>query len=76
MGNQIQSRAIITILIFCLLATTFLMTGCAGSPGMTASEIDRRHHRYIHSNWLMFQDDLDSILMSDRPSRLTPIRSR
>ncbi len=58
-----------------ILVITILM-GCAGSPGMTKKDIDRRHYNAIHTDWLMFQDDIDSILLIDRPSRLSPMYSR
>ncbi|HOQ05227.1 MAG TPA: hypothetical protein PKY88_08455 [Anaerohalosphaeraceae bacterium] len=53
-----------------------LLAGCTGAPGVTVKEVDQRHYRAIHSNWLMFQDDIDSILLLDSPSRLTPLYTR
>ncbi len=53
-----------------------LLAGCSGGPGITAKEIHQRHYRTVHSNWLMFQDDIDSFLLLDRPSRLTPLYTR
>lgn len=53
-----------------------LLAGCSGAPGVTVKEVDQRHYRAIHSNWLMFQDDIDSILLLDSPSRLTPLYTR
>lgn len=54
----------------------FVLTGCAGAPGLTAREVDRRHVNVTKSNWLMIQDDLDSIFLWDQPSRLSemPVR--
>ena len=53
-----------------------VLTGCAGSPGRTVKEGDQQHYHAIHSNWLMFQEDIDAILMLDQPSRLTPMYTR
>ena len=49
----------------------FILTGCTGAPGMTANEIERRQYNSIESNWKMVQDDVDAILLLDRPSRLS-----
>jgi len=43
---------------------------------MTVNEVDQQHHHAIHSTWLMFQEDIDAILMLDQPSRLTPMYTR
>lgn len=53
-----------------------VLTGCAGAPGMTAREVDRRHINATTSNWRMIQDDIDSIFMWDQPLRLSemPVR--
>ena len=63
---------IVCLVVFCIS----LLSGCKGAPGMTVKDVDRRHYHSIYSNWLMFQDDLDSIFLIDRPSRLTPMYSR
>ena len=60
-----------TILVWTTMVALVLLAGCAGSPGRTSSEIDQRHQRYIQTNWLQMQDDIDNVLMIDRPSRLS-----
>jgi len=67
----IRHPSLLTILAWPVLAILVLLAGCAGSPGRTSSEIDRRHQRYIQTNWLQMQDDIDDVLMIDRPSRLS-----
>lgn len=78
MGRQMiykswVARAILVCLAIFVIA---MFAGCAGSPGMTKHDIHRRHYHSVYSEWLMFQDDLDSILLIDRPSRLSPMYSR
>jgi len=63
-------------LAWLFLAAAALIAGCAGSPGRTAQEIDRRHINTIKTNWIQMQDDLDSVLMIDRPSRLSEMYVR
>jgi hypothetical protein len=53
-----------------------LLAGCSGSTGMTVKEVDQRHYRSLYSNWLMFQDDIDTFLLLDKPTRLTPLYTR
>lgn len=65
-----------TIVLGLLVCVAGLLTGCAGTPGLTAKEVDQQHYRAIHSEWLMFQEDLDAILLLDQPSRLTPMYVR
>ena len=76
MGNKNRKRVTILLSLCLAMLLISLMAGCMGSPGMTAKDIDRRHYHALYSDWLMFQDDIDSILMIDRPSRLTPMYSR
>jgi len=53
-----------------MMAAGLLMTGCA-APGRTSAEVHRDHmNRWQHDVWQM-QDDVDAVLMIDRPSRLT-----
>ena len=76
MGNRMSKR-VTTLVVFCLvIILVSLLAGCMGSPGMTSKDIDRRHYQAIHSDWLMFQDDVDSLLLIDRTSRLSPVYSR
>lgn len=71
--NTQQNKAIILCLAAFLIA---LLAGCSNTPGLTRKDVDRRHYHSLYTNWLMFQDDVDSILMIDRPTRLSPMYSR
>lgn len=64
------------VLTLVLAAFVFTLSGCAGAPGMTVKEVDRRHYNHIWSNWMMIQDDIDDLLMMDRPSRLNDLSIR
>jgi hypothetical protein len=72
-----HGKRINTALVICLTVVIItILAGCAGSPGLTRKDIDRRHYHSFYTDWLMFQDDIDSILLIDRPSRLSPMYSR
>jgi len=45
--------------------------GCAGTPGETAEEVHTRHVGIMKTNCLEMQDDIDAVLMLDKPSRLS-----
>ena len=49
--------------------------GCS-APGLTKSEVHRRHHHTVLNNWWQVQDDIDTVLLLDRPTRLSsmPVR--
>ncbi len=53
-----------------LIAGGLALAGCS-TRGMTAAEVNQRHYRTIQNDWWQIQDDIDSILMLDRPSRLS-----
>ena len=55
---------------FLLVAVGIALAGCS-APGLTSAEVNRRHHRTIQNNLWQMQDDIDSILLLDRPSRLS-----
>ena len=62
------------ILCLCVVAMMIpCLVGCNVGPsaGETKAEIDRRHHRVHETGWLEVQDDLDAMLLLDRPTRLT-----
>jgi len=63
-------------LILVLLALVFLPCGCStfSQPGETAAEGHRRHLRTTRINQQETMADIDTILMLDRPSRLTDKR--
>ena len=64
--------------VFCLFALSAMVLslfGCS-SPGETPDEVSRRRKRVIRNDLLQVQDDLDAVLMLDKPSRISdkPIR--
>lgn len=69
-------RYIRLTLCFCLFAILIgSLAACGriakGSPGETASEVHTRHVGVVKTNWLEIQDDIDAVLMLDKPSRLS-----
>ncbi len=48
-----------------------MLTGCVGAPGETSDEVHTRHVGVVKENWIQAQDDIDAILMLDKPSRLS-----
>ncbi len=59
-----------------LCALVLLPCGCAFSeqPGETAAEGHRRHLRNLRINRQEMMEDIDKVLLMDRPSRLTDKR--
>ena len=65
----------LALVLVLLVAVSLLATGCA-SPGLTRNEIHRKHiNRFQNDLWQM-QDDIDSVLMIDRPGRLSDMMVR
>jgi len=62
--------------ILVLLVLVFLSCGCStfSKPGETAAEGHRRHLRTTRINQQETMADIDTVLMLDRPSRLTEKR--
>jgi len=61
------------ILVVALSVLVFLPFGCSSfsQPGETAAEGQRRHQRIARINQQELMADIDTVLMLDRPSRLT-----
>lgn len=56
---------VLSLLVYCL-------TGCTcPASGETKEEVVRRHKRVYNNQLLEMQNDVDAILMIDRPSRLS-----
>ncbi len=53
-----------------VLMAAIMLAGCS-TRGMTAAEVNQRHYRTIQNDWWQIQDDIDSIFMLERPSRLS-----
>ncbi|MCE5186025.1 MAG: hypothetical protein LLF76_07870 [Planctomycetaceae bacterium] len=58
-----------------LMVLGMFMTGCK-APGLTKKQVDMRHRETIQQNMLQFQDDIDSVFLFDRPSRMSPMYVR
>ena len=75
--NRKEQRKGLGLCIFALAAAAFvsilLLAGCA-QPGETKAEVARRHDRIMRLNSEMMMNDLDKVLLLDRPSRLTDKR--
>ncbi len=73
MKNSIIAKCLAVALWLCVLAGLVAVnTGCfAGSPGETTSEVHRRHMRVINTQKQQIQDDIDAVLLLNKPSRLT-----
>ncbi len=67
MSNRLVSKVLIFTAVSAFLV---FLSGC-GAPGKSAQEIHRAHMRYLRTEMLMMQDDIDSFMMIDRPSRLS-----
>ena len=54
-----------------LCLTAAFLSGCLSSPGETSSEIHRKHMNVINTNVLQLQDDVDTVLHLDEPTKLS-----
>ena len=57
-------------LICILLSIVLTVSGCAGA-GETRQEVARRHRYIMSTNMSLIQDDVDAILLLDKPSKTT-----
>ena len=64
------------ILVVALLVLVFMPFGCSSfsQPGETAAEGHRRHQRVARINQQELMADIDTVLMTDQPSKLTDKR--
>jgi hypothetical protein len=67
------SILVISGIILCSLA--FWLSGCA-QPGESVAEGHRRHLRNLRINQQELVDDVDAMMLSDKPSRLSDKRVR
>ncbi len=65
------SRKLILALALC--AMVFHLAGCA-QPGETQAEGYRRHKRASRINQQQMVEDLDTIMLTDKPTRLSDKR--
>ena len=65
------ARRLKCLFCFCvLLLGTCWLTGCS-APGETSSEVRMRHKRILKNNLQQAQNDIDAILLIDKPSKLS-----
>ena len=56
---------------FCILFVTVLcLSGCMRGAGETKSQVHQKHMRVIDTSKRQLQDDVDALLLLDKPSRL------
>jgi hypothetical protein len=68
MKNIGVCKSILSI-FFCALV--FWLSGCFEQPGETAAEGHRRHLRNLRVNQQELMQDVDKVMLSDQPSKLT-----
>ncbi len=59
---------------FCILCVVALcLSGCFKfkGPGETTSQVHQRHMRVINTSRRQMQDDIDAVLLLDKPSKLS-----
>lgn len=61
------------VAVVCIAA---LMLGGCSAPGRTAQDVHLQHGKTIKTNWLMIQDDIDSALLLDQPTRMSQMITR
>ena len=57
----------VLMLVWFMAAGAFL-SGCA-APGRTKAEVNQRHRDKIQNDLWQLQDDVDAVLLLDRPGR-------
>lgn len=66
-------KALFFGLVICVISFCF---GCAGTPGETVCEVNRRHRRVFNHAHLQLQDDVDALFLIDAPSKLSDYMAR
>ncbi|MFB0551705.1 MAG: hypothetical protein ACETWQ_00190 [Phycisphaerae bacterium] len=71
--SELLRRVVLAIVLFVFV---FLPCGCRSyeQPGETAAEGRRRHQRALRINQQQLMADLDTLMLLDKPSRLTDKR--
>jgi len=68
-----KNTLVLTILGVVLVASIFICCGCA-QLGETEAEGHRRHLRNLRISQQQFMEDVDKVLLLDKPSKLTDKR--
>jgi len=71
--SELLRRVVLAIVLFVFI---FLPCGCRSyeQPGETAAEGRRRHQRALRINQQQMMADLDTLMLLDKPSKLTDKR--
>ena len=71
MKNVLFSRNFRVIVCVCVLCSMGVcLLGCS-TPGETSAEVHRRQRNALRTNRLQMQDDVDTMLMIEKPSKLS-----
>ena len=62
-----------TVLVLFFAVIIASVSGCSGQLGETRAEGHRRHKRIIRIQHKQIAEDIDAVLLFDRPSRLSEI---
>lgn len=65
-----KTASVFTIFAVILCALVFSLSGCA-QPGETAAEGHRRHKRNLRIDRQELAEDVDTFLLTDKPSKLS-----
>ena len=75
-----MKKNIVNIFLLMLLSMTFSICGCSSSTiigqGETAAEGHRRHLRQLELARQGIAEDIDAVLLTDQPTRLSEMRIR
>ncbi|MBN2457151.1 MAG: hypothetical protein JXB29_11560 [Sedimentisphaerales bacterium] len=71
-----KKNLIAIFLAITLFGLVFWLAGCGyfAQPGETVAEGNRRHQRNLRLNQQALIKDVDTVLLSDKPSKLTDKR--
>ena len=64
--------SIIVAIILCALMIS--VTGCFSQQGETAAEGHRRHLRKLRIDSKQMAEDIDAVMMTEQPSKLSELR--
>lgn len=73
---MMKRASVLTVLGVFLSMLLLFCTGCAffSQPGETAAAGNRRHIEVLRVNNQEMMEDIDQVLLLDRPSKLTEMR--
>ena len=70
-----MKKMLVSLVLGVLLTAMFFCSGCyVNQPGETVAEGHRRHIRNVRIENQQMMADIDKVLLTDEPSRLSPNR--